>query len=136
MSKDDWAVGDAWTDLRLHWHGYVERVPLAHAATRDERLATEPDEVMANPDEVAAWLEGTIKAAASPAPIKGATVDDVRDFGDSMQVWRSLASKGESVSTGVHGQITVTAEAVTARECDCQVSSPGSVSRLNKGRRR
>ena len=27
----------------MHWHGYVERVPLAHAATREQRLATEPD---------------------------------------------------------------------------------------------
>jgi hypothetical protein len=136
MSKDDWAVVDAWTGLSLHWHGYVERVPLAHAATREQRLNTEPDEVMANPDEVAAWLEGTIKAASSPAPIKGATVEDVRDFGDSLRVWRSLASKGESVATGVHGQITVTAEAVTERECDCQISAPPAVSRLNKGRRR
>lgn len=136
MSKDDWAVVDAWTGLGMHWHGYVERTPLAHAATRDERLTTEPDEVMANPDEVAAWLEGTIKAATSPAPIKGATVEDLRDFADSMQVWRALASRGESVSTGVNGQITVTAEGVTERECDCQIAGPGPVSRLGKGRRR
>src|SRR5215472_17079481 len=93
VTKDDWAVGEAWAGLGMHWHGYVERVPLAHAATRDERLGTEPDEVMVNPDEVAAWLEGTIKAATSPAPIKGATLEDTRDFDDSMRVWRSLASR-------------------------------------------
>jgi hypothetical protein len=142
MSKDeDWAVADAWTGPRLHWHGYVERVALAHAATREQRLKTEPDEVMVNPDEVAAWLEGTIKAASAPAPIKpaqakGAVVEDARDFADSMQVWRSLASQGESVSTGVRGQIMVTAEAVSERECDCQIAAPSSVSRLSKGRRR
>ncbi|HEX3779644.1 MAG TPA: hypothetical protein VHX38_08230 [Pseudonocardiaceae bacterium] len=141
MSKDDWAVADAWTGLRMHWHGYVERVALAHAATREQRLKTEPDEVMVNPDEVAAWLEGTIKAASAPAPIKpaqakGGSAEDGRDFADSMQVWRSLASQGESVSTGVRGQIMVTAEAVTERECDCQIAAPGSVSRLSKGRRR
>ncbi|HWE89358.1 MAG TPA: hypothetical protein VG317_07830 [Pseudonocardiaceae bacterium] len=136
MGKDDWSIADAWNGLSMHWHGYVERVALAHAKTRDQRLGTEPDEVMVNPDEVAAWLEGTIKAATSPAPIKGATVEDVRDFADSMQVWRSLASNGESVSTGVRGQITVTAEAVTERECDCQASGPAPVSRLSKGRRR
>ena len=141
MSKDDWAVADAWVGLRLHWHGYVERVALAHAATREQRLKTEPDEVMVNPDEVAAWLEGTIKAASAPAPIKpsqvkGVAAEDARDFADSMQVWRSLASQGESVSTGVRGQIMVTAEAVSERECDCQIAAPGSVSRLSKGRRR
>lgn len=136
VSNDDWPVADAWAGLGLHWHGYVERVALAHAGTREERLAGEPDEVMSNPDEVAAWLEGTIKAATGPAPIKGATVDDLRDFGDSMVVWRSLASRGESVSTGVNGQITVTADAVTERECDCQTSGSASVSRLSKGRRR
>ena len=141
MTKDDWAVAEAWTGLGLHWHGYVERVALAHAASREDRLGTEPDEVMVNPDEVAAWLEGTIKAATSPAPMKGAspkgaTLEDLRDFADSMRVWRSLASRGESVSTGVNGQITVTAEAVTERECDCQIAGPGPVSRLSKGRRR
>ncbi|HEX5402106.1 MAG TPA: hypothetical protein VFX16_07375 [Pseudonocardiaceae bacterium] len=141
MTKDDWAVAEAWTGLGLHWHGYVERVALAHAATRDDRLSTEPEEVMVNPDEVAAWLEGTIKAATSPAPLKGTTLkgttlEDLRDFADSMRVWRSLASRGESVSTGVNGQITVTAEAVTERECDCQIAGPGPVSRLSKGRRR
>jgi len=123
-------------NLGLHWHGYVERVALAHAATREERLAGEPDEVMVNPEEVAAWLEGTIKAATTPAPIKGKGVEDVRDFRDSLAVWRSLASRGESVSTGVNGQITVTADAVTERECDCQVTGSASVSRLSKGRRR
>lgn len=141
VTKDDWAVAEAWTGLGLHWHGYVERVALAHAATRDDRLSTEPEEVMVNPDEVAAWLEGTIKAATSPAPLKGTTLkgttlEDLRDFADSMRVWRSLASRGESVSTGVNGQITVTAEAVTERECDCQIAGPGPVSRLSKGRRR
>jgi hypothetical protein len=59
----------------------------------------------------------------------------MRDFADSMRVWKSLASRGESVSTGVNGQITVTAEAVTERECDCQIAGP-AVSRLSKGRRR
>ena len=136
VSTEDWAVADAWAGLGLHWHGYVERVALAHAGTREERLAGEPDEVMANPDEVAAWLEGTIKAATGPAPIKGATVEDTRDFADSITVWKSLASRGESVSTGVNGQITVTADAVTERECDCQISGSASVSRLSKGRRR
>ncbi|HEY3747572.1 MAG TPA: hypothetical protein VGL80_00125 [Pseudonocardiaceae bacterium] len=141
MTKDDWAVAEAWTGLGLHWHGYVERVALAHAASREDRLGTEPDEVMVNPDEVAAWLEGTIKAATSPAPLKGTslkgtTLEDLRDFADSMRVWKSLASRGESVSTGVNGQITVTAEAVTERECDCQIAGPGPVSRLSKGRRR
>ena len=35
-----------------------------------EALADEKTiEVMVNPDEVAAWLEGTIKAATSPAPL-------------------------------------------------------------------
>jgi hypothetical protein len=141
VTKDDWAVAEAWTGLGLHWHGYVERVALAHAATREDRLGTEPDEVMVNPDEVAAWLEGTIKAATSPAPLKGTslkgtTLEDMRDFADSMRVWKSLASRGESVSTGVNGQITVTAEAVTERECDCQIAGPGPVSRLSKGRRR
>lgn len=136
MSKNDWTVVDAWAGLNLHWHGYVERVALAHAASREARLTTEPDEVMTNPDEVAAWLEGTIKAASAPAPIKGAAVDDGRDFADSVRVWRCLASQGDSVSTGVNGQITVTAEAVTERECDCLVTPSGSVSRLSKGRRR
>ncbi|HEX3790890.1 MAG TPA: hypothetical protein VHW44_23710 [Pseudonocardiaceae bacterium] len=147
MSKDDWPIADQWAALGMHWHGYVERVALAHAATREERLTGEPDEVMVNPDEVAAWLEGTIKAATAPAPIKGgksansasikaSKVDDLRDFADSMTVWRSLASRGESVSTGVNGQITVTADAVTERECDCQITGSASVSRLNKGRRR
>jgi hypothetical protein len=136
VNNEDWTIAESWTSLSMHWHGYVERVALAHAATRDERLSTEADEVMVNPEEVAAWLEGTIKAAASPAPIKGATVEDLRDFADSLRIWRSLASRGESVSTGVNGQITVTAEAVTERECDCQISGPGPVSRLSKGRRR
>jgi hypothetical protein len=141
VTKDDWAVAEAWTGLGLHWHGYVERVALAHAASREDRLGTEPDEVMVNPDEVAAWLEGTIKAATSPAPLKGTSLkgtklEDLRDFADSMRVWKSLASRGESVATGVNGQITVTAEAVTERECDCQIAGPGPVSRLSKGRRR
>jgi hypothetical protein len=136
MGTNDWSIGDAWNDLNMHWHGYVERVALAHAETREQRLGTDPEEVMVNPDEVAAWLEGTIKAATSPAPIKGATVEDPRDFADSMRVWRSLASHGESVSTGVRDQLTVTAEAVTERECDCQAAGPAPVSRLNKGRRR
>lgn len=114
--------------MDVHWHGYVEEVPLGKAKKAAERRESAPHEVMTTPQEVAAWVESTVKAAAS-------SLEDT-DFKDSLQVWTSLASHAESITTGVADEITVTADALTAQECDCLSRKPSSVSRLSKSRRR
>ncbi|SHG12665.1 hypothetical protein [Streptoalloteichus hindustanus] len=128
MSDGQWPVSDEWEMLGVHWHGHVEEVPMAVAKTRKERLVALPDEVLLTPQEVAAWLAGAVKAAAG--------LPEDANFGDSVSVWVSLASQGESIVTGVRQQCTVAADAVTDTECDCQSEhEKPAVARLGRRRR-
>lgn len=62
-------------------------------------------------------------------------VKDERDFTDSNRVHASLASRGESIYTGVKGELTLAVEAVTPDEC--RISHDGAdVAPLKSGRRR
>lgn len=96
----------------LHHHGYVERCTLSHAQTEAERRMLEPDEVMHSPDEVAAWLAGTLRAAM------GLTEDEVA-FADETEIWLTESRRGETIVTGLNEGPTITAEAVYDSNCEC-----------------
>jgi len=97
----------------LHHHGYVERSTLSNALTAAERRMLEPDEVMHSPDEVAAWLAGTLRAAM------GRSEEEVA-FTDETEIWLAESDRGETIVTGLHEGPTITAEAVYDSNCECE----------------
>lgn len=97
----------------LHHHGYVERSTLSHALSAAERRMLDPDEVMHSPDEVAAWLAGTLRAAM------GLTEDEV-GFTDETEIWLTESRRGETIVTGLNDGPTITAEAVYDSNCECE----------------
>ncbi|MBK0870623.1 MAG: hypothetical protein IJH84_15355 [Saccharopolyspora sp.] len=97
----------------LHHHGYVERSTLSNALTAPERRMLDPDEVMHSPEEVAAWLAGTLRAAM------GLTEDEVA-FTDENQIWLTESRRGETIVTGLNDGPTITAEAIYDSNCECE----------------
>lgn len=133
-AAEDWPITQDWKSRGLHWHAYVEQRSLSAAGEREDRLQQQPAELLATPTEVATWLDVSLRSAmALPSEEKDAT--DSRDFSDSFRVHESLASQGESIYTGVQGDITFMVEAVTENECQVPHEGP-EVSSLRKRRKR
>jgi hypothetical protein len=146
-AAEDWPIAQVWKTRGLHWHAYVEQRPLSSAGDREERLRQPPAELLTTPTEVATWLDVSLRAAiALPGESKGGKgtgkgkdgakePTDTRDFSDSFRVHESLASHGESIYTGVRGDITFLVEAVTDTECQVPHDSP-EVPSIRKRRKR
>jgi hypothetical protein len=85
------------------WHAYTERHTLTDsnrkAEGRDARLGRTPDEVIHDPEQVAAWV------SAKLAMLGRAADDDGRRWNalttDQASINRSLARKGKSVYASV-----------------------------------
>jgi hypothetical protein len=134
-TEEDWPVEQTWSMRNTHWHAYVEHTSLDHASPRQVRLERTPEEVLTSPAEVAAWLVVNLRSATRPEETGKKRVKDERDFTDSNRVHASLASRGESIYTGVKGELTLAVEAVTPDEC--RTSHDGAdVAPLKSGRRR
>ncbi|MCP2169249.1 hypothetical protein [Goodfellowiella coeruleoviolacea] len=135
-TAEEWPVEQTWQLRNTHWHGYVEHTSLDAAPSRQERLERTPEEVLSTPEEVAAWLEVNLRGATAPPGTEGKKgAKDLRDFSDSRQVHLSLASRGESIYTGVRGMFTLAVEAVTATECR-NTHDGAEVAPLKSSRRR
>ena len=108
---------------------------LARASTFTADLPVAILDPNATLTEVAAWLEVNLRSATRPEETGKKRVKDERDFTDSNRVHASLASRGESIYTGVKGELTLAVEAVTPDEC--RTSHDGAdVAPLKSGRRR
>ncbi|KAA2262963.1 hypothetical protein F0L68_10895 [Solihabitans fulvus] len=134
-AEEEWPVEQTWQLRNTHWHAYVEHTSLDSASPRQERLERTPEEVLTSPTEVAAWLEVNLRSATKPEEAGKKRTKDERDFSDSNQVHASLASKGESIYTGVRGMLTLAVEAVTPTECR-NTHDGADVAPLKSGRRR
>ena len=85
------------------WHAYTERHTLTDAGRksdgRDARLERNPDEVITDPEQVAAWV------SAQRALLGKSADDDGRRWNgltsDQASINRSLARKGKSVYASV-----------------------------------
>lgn len=132
-AAEDWPVTQDWKTRGLHWHAYVEQSSLSAAAEREDRLRQQPAEALSTPTEVATWLDVSLRSAMAPVEDKDGA--DGRDFSDSYRVHESLASRGESIYTGVQGNITFMVEAVTDAECQVPHDAP-EVPNLRKRRKR
>ncbi|WP_016698057.1 hypothetical protein [Actinoalloteichus spitiensis] len=117
-ASEQWPVENEWATRELHWHAYVEDQSMASARSRRERLDGEPDQVLLTPKDVATWLDTQLKRATAPANKEtGKRAKDDRDFGDSFRVHESLASRGESIYTGIRLDTTFAVEAVSPADC-------------------
>ncbi len=139
-AESEWPVSTTWKTLGIHWHGYTSQAREAGSQMEDRRgrLGRQPDVVHETPEGVASWLEEQCKRysrATSIDSVPPKRAKDDRDFGDSYRVNLSLASKGESLHTGVRltgGQVDFSVEAVSTTDCDCGSAQAGTVSRLSK----
>lgn len=85
------------------WHAYTERHTLTDterkAEGRETRLSRTPDEVIHDPEQVAAWVSTQIGLLGKSADDDGRRWNSLT--GDHASINRSLARKGKSVYASV-----------------------------------